>query len=630
MSATTTVVENTAEVALGLSVPPFTPHAISVSLPTWRDNVGYEEGEKRVVDLMVSGYPRFFVHLSIRKLAGICEHKFGAPGESCMLFPTHKTAEHCRGFIQARSAIEGTPVSARLIQFMICPEDNTDAEPTGKCADLHIVLYPSSAGPLAKQFWQHTGLGISSRLADYCLSLLPVTSPECVSSPILTRPGKAVNRHYSAKGFSKPKAPQAESLSQDHSVYLEERYGRNLPFAYAASAKRALRRRISGVLRDAPSDNHDEPAAGHENLIFGPSSRGVSEVTEGDVFLYPTGMSAIWSAHMLALAVRPNAKSICFGQVPIHFPYADTLKVLEKWGPGCYFFGHGLNSDLDALEAILEEEAKRNLSKPPVLSLFTEFPSNPLLRSADLPRIHTLAKKYDFLVVVDETIGNFMNVEVLTYADIVVSSLTKIFSGAANVMGGSLTLNPRGRHYAALKAHLDATYEDVYFEQDAVFLERNSRDSLRRIRVIDENTEAVCNFLRERSIAGGAPEGTSVVKEVYYPKYVTPELYEKCRIKGDQPGGYGGLFSLTFTTSEASQAFFDTLPFYKGPSLGTNFTLASPYVVLAHYAELDWVAKYDVDPGLVRISVGMEDKHHLLESIGKALKAAEETLTSTR
>jgi len=38
------------DVALGLSVPPYTQHAISVSLPTWRDNVGYEEGEKRVVD----------------------------------------------------------------------------------------------------------------------------------------------------------------------------------------------------------------------------------------------------------------------------------------------------------------------------------------------------------------------------------------------------------------------------------------------------------------------------------------------------------------------------------------------------------------------------------------------------
>ena len=56
-----------AKAALGSSVPPFTAHAISVSLPTWEDTVGYEKGEKRVVDAMVSGYPRFFIALNIQK-----------------------------------------------------------------------------------------------------------------------------------------------------------------------------------------------------------------------------------------------------------------------------------------------------------------------------------------------------------------------------------------------------------------------------------------------------------------------------------------------------------------------------------------------------------------------------------
>ena len=55
-------------VPLGAPVPAFTPHAISVSLPTWADNVAYEEGDPRVVDVQVSGYPRFFIHLSIRKV----------------------------------------------------------------------------------------------------------------------------------------------------------------------------------------------------------------------------------------------------------------------------------------------------------------------------------------------------------------------------------------------------------------------------------------------------------------------------------------------------------------------------------------------------------------------------------
>ena len=56
------------ELAVGAALPPNTPHAISVSLPKWGDNVAYEEGDKRVVDSMVTGYPRFFIHLSIQKV----------------------------------------------------------------------------------------------------------------------------------------------------------------------------------------------------------------------------------------------------------------------------------------------------------------------------------------------------------------------------------------------------------------------------------------------------------------------------------------------------------------------------------------------------------------------------------
>ena len=55
-------------VPLGLGVPPFTPHAISVSLPKWQDNVDYEEGNPRVADAMVSGYPRFFIPLPAQKV----------------------------------------------------------------------------------------------------------------------------------------------------------------------------------------------------------------------------------------------------------------------------------------------------------------------------------------------------------------------------------------------------------------------------------------------------------------------------------------------------------------------------------------------------------------------------------
>ena len=90
-----------------------------------------------------------------------------------------------------------------------------------------------------------------------------------------------------------------------------------------------------------------------------------------------------------------------------------------------------------------------------------------------------------------------MNVHVLPYADIVVSSLTKVFSGDSNVMGGSAILNPSGKYYTLLRQALDSKYEDNYWAEDAVFMERNSRDFVTRIKRINRNAEAVCKVLKE-------------------------------------------------------------------------------------------------------------------------------------
>lgn len=174
---------------------------------------------------------------------------------------------------------------------------------------------------------------------------------------------------------------------------------------------------------------------------------------------------------------------------------------------------------------------------------------------------------------------------------------------------------------------MESSYEDGYFDEDAIYMERNSRDFRRRIHLIDDTTQAVCEFLHSRSLSGsGTP--TSVIKDVFYPKWTTRDKYELCRIKeseGGKAGGFGGLFSVTFTTAVASHAFFDNLSCWKGPSLGTNFTLACPYTVLAHYTEMKWAAEFGVEESLVRISVGMEEKEPLLRSFEAALKAAEQT-----
>lgn len=111
---------------------------------------------------------------------------------------------------------------------------------------------------------------------------------------------------------------------------------------------------------------------------------------------------------------------------------------MEKWGPGGHLFASGDDADIEALIALLKSSRDAGT---PISALWCEYPSNPLLRTPPLVRLRQLADEYGFLIALDDTIGSFENVDVLPFVDVVVTSLSKVFSGAANVMGGRLVLS---------------------------------------------------------------------------------------------------------------------------------------------------------------------------------------------
>jgi cystathionine gamma-synthase len=197
-----------------------------------------------------------------------------------------------------------------------------------------------------------------------------------------------------------------------------------------------------------------------------------------------------------------------------------------------------------------------------------------------------------------------------------------------------LVLNPRGRHYQKLKETLQLFYEDGFCGEDAIYLERNSRDFEHRVQTINRNTLDICTYLESQSLEPRTNSASDpqigdlkckIIKKVYYPAFITPDAYEEFKLPHPN-AGYGHLFSLTFTHPAAARAFFDALGCEKGPSLGTNFTLACPFVILAHYTELEWAKSYGVDPNLVRISVGLEDASTLRGWIEYALEAARQAV----
>ncbi|KAI6824078.1 PLP-dependent transferase [Hortaea werneckii] len=593
---------------LGETIPPDTPHAVSVSLPTWKSNVGYEEGEQWVVDKMQTGYPRFFIHKSIQRLAqAILTQHGNTETENAMLVASKSCGTRCRNFlIKQNPSVDQSVI--RILEFVPHPDRTTSADMTRVRPRLTAVIYPKELWPTAKVFWQHTGEGISSRQAEFCHRAYDdgiMAEHRAVahsSTPRLSKGPKRYQRNTSAdqthgngaNGHTNGDAAAGETGVPDSAQFVEERFGRNLSIAFAAQAKLAIRKRIAGSLTkdmDLPQSLDEPHDSGNER------SRDVPGFSVEDVYLYGMGMNAIFNAHRCLMLSRGEMPSVMYG-----FPYVDTLKVLEKFGPGATFYGFGTQEELDDLERRCENGEK-------YLSLFCEFPGNPLLKSPDLKRIRAIADKYDIAVVVDETIGNFLNIHVLPYADVVVSSLTKVFSGDSNVMGGTMILNPQSRYYAGLKKTLETEYEDNQFEEDSIYLERNSRDFVDRIQRINHNAGVIADVLRAHPC----------VKQVNYPKYSeTKHHYDTCKLPN---GGYGGLLSATFHSMEDAQIFYDHLDTHKGPSLGTNFTLSSPFVILAHYNELDWAAQFGCEASLIRFSVGLEDTDALKKVFEFALAA---------
>ena len=81
---------------------------------------------------------------------------------------------------------------------------------------------------------------------------------------------------------------------------------------------------------------------------------------------------------------------------------------------------------------------------------------------------------------------------------------------------------------------------------------------------------------------------------------------------------------MTFLPKNAehkAEAIYDRLPVRKGPSLGTVFTLACPFTLLAHYTELEWAEACGVSRFLIRISAGLEEPEALWAQVKNALDA---------
>ena len=164
-------------------------------------------------------------------------------------------------------------------------------------------------------------------------------------------------------------------------------------------------------------------------------------------------------------------------------------------------------------------------------AIYCEFPSNPLLACPDLSLLATWARRHEIPLVVDETLATYVNVDLQSAADVIITSLTKYFTGAGDVLAGAVIVSPCSSLGARLQDVIEEDYEDLLWSDDAVLLARYSTDFTQRLQQINRTAEQVCDFCRSHP----------AIAEVYYPKFATQTEYAAFRRPA---GGYGGLFSL--------------------------------------------------------------------------------------
>ncbi|HSM70769.1 MAG TPA: cystathionine gamma-synthase [Anaerolineales bacterium] len=239
--------------------------------------------------------------------------------------------------------------------------------------------------------------------------------------------------------------------------------------------------------------------------------------------------------------------------------------------------------------------------------VWLETPTNPYLRITDIRAVAEIVHAHDNkpLLVVDNTFATpYLQRPLELGADIVVHSMTKYLGGHSDVVGGAVIVRD------------EELAEKLYFLQNAVGAVIGPMDSflvLRGLKTLPlrmdrhyENALAIIEFLEKH------PK----VDTLIYPFH---ESHPQRKVARHQMKNGGGMISfLVKGGSEAATKVVEaTNIFTLAESLGGVESLIEVPAAMTHLSVAG--SQLDVDPALVRLSVGVENKDDLIEDLRQAL-----------
>jgi cystathionine beta-lyase/cystathionine gamma-synthase len=241
--------------------------------------------------------------------------------------------------------------------------------------------------------------------------------------------------------------------------------------------------------------------------------------------------------------------------------------------------------------------------------LWAETPTNPLLRVADLARLGEIAAGNGAPFVVDNTVPTGLLQKPLELGALAsMYSLTKSVSGHSDVLGGAIVTRDATLAAELLQWRTAGGGIPGPFESWLVL--RGIKTLPLRMKAHEENGRAVAEYLSTQ------PKLTRLA----YPGLKSHAQHE---IAVKQQKGFGSMMSFDLKTSAAAGRFLGALKlFLNAESLGGVESLASHSATTTHAAlsEEDR-QRLGITEGLVRLSVGIEDKDDLVADLEQALGA---------
>jgi cystathionine beta-lyase/cystathionine gamma-synthase len=249
----------------------------------------------------------------------------------------------------------------------------------------------------------------------------------------------------------------------------------------------------------------------------------------------------------------------------------------------------------------------RTAITPRTRLVFLESPTNPVLRVTDIQAVADLAHAVGAVVCVDNTfMSPYLQNPMLLGADIVVHSTTKFLNGHSDMVGGMVVLND------------DAMAQRLRFLQNAVGAVPGPMDCFLALR--GTKTLAVRMERHEANARVLAPflAAQKSLKTVHYPGLVDHPHHQLAR---RQARGFGALIAFDLGTVERADTFLRAVKMVTlAESLGGVESLISHPASMTHGSVPPAERlKLGITPGLVRISVGIEDVEDLQADLASAL-----------